>query len=181
MLRPDQGHLHCRFRIELEHGGRLGSEEVAGLARVTHCHVIATTSFGRHVVRSTQQLRSRDAETPGFCNFSTPMRGAAERRRRNLCRAGKARRAPCHRCTRLPALPPWRFLFRGPLASRFGICAEGCSETSSRPGRNAGRADSQTSRVRGYEPRPQDAKSRSAFRNVFGDGPSWSETVFQLS
>jgi hypothetical protein len=38
-----------------------------------------------------------------------------------------------------------------------------------------GRAVSRTSRVRGYEPQPQDATPRSAFRIVSGDGPSMSE------
>ena len=43
------------------------------------------------------------------------------------------------------------------------------------------KAVSRTSRVRGYEPRPQDATPRSAFRIVSGDGPSMSEDANLLA
>jgi hypothetical protein len=52
----------------------------------------------------------------------------------------------------------------GTRASHSGIGAEACSESSSQPGRSTRPSLPRTSRARGCEPRPQDAKPRSAFR-----------------
>jgi hypothetical protein len=53
--------------------------------------------------------------------------------------------------------------------------------SSSQPGRSAWRAGSRTSRGLGYEPRPQDATPRSAFRIVSRRRPSMSEDVRDLA
>jgi hypothetical protein len=98
-------------------------------------------------------------------------RRRAPRRRRpgGLARSALApvasRRMPLklQRGRRLPGAPSWRFLFREPQTPCSGICAE-ARATSSQPGRSARPAVSRTSRARGYEPRPQDARSRSVFR-----------------
>jgi hypothetical protein len=82
-----------------------------------------------------------------------------------------ARRLASHDAGRSPlGAPPWRFWARG-RASLTGICAGSVTASSSHPGRSAWSATSRASRASGYEPPPQDATPRSAFRIVSGDAP----------
>jgi hypothetical protein len=83
-----------------------------------------------------------------------------------------ARRLASHDAGRTPpGAPPWRFWAPGaallsPLPPSACASAGSGSVTasSSQPGRSAWRAGSRASRGDGYEPPPQDATPRSAFR-----------------
>jgi hypothetical protein len=116
--------------------------------------------------QTAQQLSfPRRRRRPGFENFAAPNEGRRSAERRQLCRAGEARRGPRHgplafRRSTLAIFGP------GTRASPSGIGAEGCSENSSQLGRSTQLSFPRTSRGYGCEPRPQDAKPRSAFRNA---------------
>ena len=92
---------------------------------------------------------------------------ARVRRDHSAPRRGAAR--PMTRDARLSALH--RGDFRPGPRFHLRHCLRIRAASSSQPGRRAWRAVSRTSRVRGYEPRPQDATPRSAFRIVSGDAP----------
>ncbi len=90
-----------------------------------------------HAPCQTANLVPAAPRRPGFDVSLQPpdVRGGGAPKGANNCRAGEARRAPCRgalafRRSTLALSDP------GTLASPFGICAEGCSETSSRPGRS---------------------------------------------
>jgi hypothetical protein len=119
----------------------------------------------------------------GLVIASIPKEGWAERRQAHyLCcrvcetrRSALVRRGASHDAGRSPlGAPPWRFLAGG-RASISGISSGSVQRCSSQPGHHAWRAVSRTSRARGYEPRPQDATPRSAYRIVSGRRPSMSE------
>jgi hypothetical protein len=89
--------------------------------------------------------------------------------------SARVRRGASHDAGRSPlGAPPWRFS-AGVRASISGISSGSVQRSSSQPGRHAWRAVSRTSRARGYEPRPQDATPRSAYRIVSRRRPSMSE------
>ena len=125
----------------------------------------------------TAQLRSRGAGGARvLTSFAAPNEGRRSAERRQLCRADQARRAP----------GPGALAFRrstsaifgpGTRASPSGIGAGGCSENSSQLGRSTQPSFPRTSRGCGCEPRPQDAKPRSAFRNASRTRPLTSETA----
>jgi hypothetical protein len=125
-----------------------------------------------------------------------PDEGRAERRQAHGC---SGTRRACHRCVHARLTTPafaaaagqalakrLASLNGGTRASRrsavaiFGRgprfhlrhCLRIRAASSSQPGRHAWRAVSRTSRVRGYEPQPQDATPRSAFRIVSRRRPS---------
>jgi hypothetical protein len=130
-----------------------------------------------HDVKQRSLLRSRDALLrPGWSLSicTRPEEGRAERRQAHLCccrgcearPSALVRRGASHDAGRSPlGAPPWRF-WAGGRASISGIASG-----SVQPGRRAWRAVSRTSRACGYEPQPQDATPRSAFRIVSGDAP----------
>jgi hypothetical protein len=138
------------------------------------CQTAQSSSFPRRIVAS------------GFSLFLSrpPLReGWAERRQAHyLCcrvcetrRSALVRRGASHDAGRSPlGAPPWRFLAGG-RASISGISSGSVQRCSSQPGHHAWRAVSRTSRARGYEPRPQDATPRSAYRIVSRRRPSMSE------
>ena len=74
------------------------------------------------------------------------------------------------RDARLSALHRGGFGLRG-RASLTGICAGSVTASSSHPGRSARTAGPKPPETGGYEPPPQDATPRSAFRIVSGDAP----------
>jgi hypothetical protein len=139
-----------------------------------------------HNVKQRSVLRSRGALLrPGWSLSirTRPEEGWAERRQAHyLCcrvcetrRSARVRRGASHDAGRSPlGAPPWRFSAGG-RASISGISSGSVQRCSSQPGHNAWRAVSRTSRARGYEPRPQDATPRSAFRIVSRRRPSMSE------
>jgi hypothetical protein len=139
-----------------------------------------------HDVKQRSVLRSHSALLrPGWSLFvrTRPEEGWAERRQAHLCccrvcetrRSALVRRGASHDAGRSPlGAPPWRFSAGG-RASISGIASGSVQRCSSQPGRRAWRAVSRTSRARGYEPRPQDATPRSAFRIVSRRRPSMSE------
>ena len=88
-------------------------------------------------------------------------------------RASEARRVP-RRGTLASRRSTVAIFGRGP---RFHLrhCLRIRPASSSQPGRHAWRAVSRTSRARSYEPRPQDATPRSAYRIVSRRRPSMSE------
>jgi hypothetical protein len=133
---------------------------------------------------------------PGVCTFAslTPNRGVGGAPRnvrvlggtpvgRIMTRYARrlARRLASHDAGRSPlGAPPWRFWAPGAAlpspsapavlqrrAGAFRIRAA----SSSHPGRSAWRAGSLPPGANGYEPPPQDATPRSAFRIVSGDAP----------
>ena len=107
--------------------------------------------------------RSADRRTISFVAFA----------RRDW--SARVRRGASHDAGRSPlGAPPWRFSAGG-RASISGIASGSVQRGSSQPGHRAWRAVSRASRARGYEPRPQDATPRSAFRIVSGRRPSMSE------
>ena len=136
-----------------------------------------------HDVKQRSVVRSRGAFVrPGSSLFLSrpPQRGvggaptgalclfvARVRRDHSAPRRGAAR--PMTRDARLSALH--RGDFRPGPRFHLRHCLRIRAASSSQPGRRAWRAVSRTSRVRGYEPRPQDATPRSAFRIVSGDAP----------
>jgi hypothetical protein len=138
------------------------------------CQTAQSSSFPRRVA------------APGFCIsvFHPPHEGRAERRRAQYfcCRAvgrdgprlrGAARVQRDALASRRSTVA---ILGRGPrfhLRHFFRIRAA----SSSQPGRSAWRAGSRTSRGLGYEPRPQDATPRSAFRIVSRRRPSMSRDM----
>jgi hypothetical protein len=136
---------------------------------------VAVFAFSR--CQTAQQLSfPRRRSVRGLTSFAAPNEGRRSAERRQLCRADQARRAPGPRCTRLPALHLGDF-GPGTRASHSGIGAEACSENSSQLGRSTQPSFPRTSRGFGCEPRPQDAKSRSAFRNASRMRPLMSETA----
>ena len=107
--------------------------------------------------------RSADRRTISFVAFA----------RRDW--SARVRRGASHDAGRSPlGAPPWRFSAGG-RASILRHCLRIRAASSSQPGRRAWRAVSRTSRARGYEPRPQDATPRFAFRIVSRRRPSMSE------
>ena len=123
------------------------------------------------------------ARVLAFPFASTPTRGGRSADRRTISvvafarRDGSARvrRGASHDAGRSPlGAPPWRFSAGG-RASISGISSGSVQRCSSQPGHHAWRAVSRTSRARGYEPRPQDATPRSAYRIVSRRRPSMSE------
>ena len=111
----------------------------------------------------------------GLYSFaSIPKEGWAERRQAQLscCRVCETRLIRTRRGAARPMTRDARLsaLHRGDFrpGPRFHLrhCLRIRTASSSQPGRNAWRAVSRTSRARGYEPRPQDATPRSAFRTV---------------
>jgi hypothetical protein len=136
----------------------------------SRCQTAQCCSFPRRVV------------APGLVSIirTRPEEGWAERRQAHLscCRvcetrpSARVRRGASHDAGRSPlGAPPWRFSAGG-RASISGISSGSVQRCSSQPGRHAWRAVSRTSRARGYEPRPQDATPRSAYRTVSGRRPS---------
>src|ERR1700730_11137423 len=80
--------------------------------------------------------------------------------------------------------PPWRFWAPGAalpspwapaVLQRRAVALRIRAASSSHPGRSAWRAGALPPEASGYEPPPQDATPRSAFRIVSGDAPSMSE------
>jgi hypothetical protein len=76
--------------------------------------------------------------------------------------------------------PPWRFWAPGAalpapwapaVLQRRAVALRIRAASSSHPGRSAWRAGSLPPEANGYEPPPQDATPRSAFRIVSGDAP----------
>ena len=126
----------------------------------------------------------------GVCNFASPTRSrggrSAERRsgaRRNTrgayhdaIRQALARRLASHDAGRSPlGAPPWRFWAPGAalpspsapaVLQRRAVALRIRAASSSHPGRSAWRAGSLPPEASGYEPPPQDATPRSAFRIV---------------
>jgi hypothetical protein len=100
----------------------------------------------------------------------TPVGHAVTRRARRL--RGALR--PMTRDARLSALHRGGFGLRG-RACLTGICAGSVTASSSHPGRSAWRAGSLPPGASGYEPPPQDATPRSAFRFALENAPSMSE------
>jgi len=154
------------------------------------------TVFGNsRLTMSNSHSRSRGAfGRPGFCNFAspTPNRGvggaprnvrvlggtpvghAITRRVRRL--RGALR--PMTRGRSPLGAPPWRFWAPGaalPSPSAPAVLQRRAgalrirAASSSHPGRSAWRAGSLPPGANGYEPSPQDATPRSAFRIVSGD------------
>ena len=137
---------------------------------ISRCQTACVSSFPRRVA------------APGFSLFLSrpPKEGWAERRQAHyfVCRVRETRRVrtrrgaarPMTRDARLSALHRGDFRPGAALPSPAlppDPCSELLAARSSPPG---GRC-SRTSRARGYEPRPQDATPRSAFRIVSGDAP----------
>jgi hypothetical protein len=106
--------------------------------------------------------RARDMERREAPGASARRPGGLARSAR--CAADKTAHAP--QIAKGQA-PPRRSILAlsvpGAACSCSGICAEARTDAS-QPGRSARPAVSRTSRARGYEPRPQDARSRSVFR-----------------
>ena len=137
---------------------------------ISRCQTAQCSSFPRRVV------------APGFrvsFRVHPPWRGGRSADRRTISFvafarrdwSARVRRGASHDAGRSPlGAPPWRFSAGG-RASISGIASGSVQRCSSQPGRRAWRAVSRTSRARGYEPRPQDATPRSAFRIVSGDAP----------
>jgi hypothetical protein len=87
----------------------------------------------------------------------------------NAARQALARRLASRNAGRSPlGAPPWRFFTRG-RASFTGIAAGSVAASSSQPG--AWRRGPGPPETSGYEPPPQDATPRSAFRIASGDAP----------
>ena len=92
-----------------------------------------------------------------------------------------ARRLASHDAGRSPlGAPPWRFWAPGAalpspwaptVLQRRAVALRIRAASSSHPGRSAWRAGSLPPEANGYEPSPQDATPRSAFRIVSGDAP----------
>src|SRR5262244_3785795 len=142
----------------------------------------------------------RRMSAPGFCIFAslTPNEGWAERRETFGCSAEHpwglhvtrqarrlARRLASHNAGRSPlGAPPWRFWASGP---RFRLLGRPPSYNGGQlPSGSVQRAPRSQVVVpggrgpgppgaNGYEPPPQDATPRSAFRIVSGDAPRMSE------
>ena len=174
-----------RSRVSLRSPGT--REGGARTTRATSRRAQRTVGRGRiHDVKQRSVLRSRGALLrPGLVLLiaSIPEEGWAERRQAHLSccrvcetrRSARVRRGASHDAGRSPlGAPPWRFSAGG-RASISGIASGSVQRCSSQPGRRAWRAVSRTSRARGYEPRPQDATPRSAYRTVSGRRPSMSE------
>src|SRR5438132_4937649 len=149
-----------------------------------------------HFAITTASLVPAARFAPGVCNFAslTPNRGVGGAPRNVRVLSGTpvgrimtryarrlARRLASHDAGRSPlGAPPWRFWAPGAAlpspwapavlqrrADAFRIRAA----SSSHPGRSAWRAGSLPPEANGYEPPPQDATPRSAFRIVSGDAP----------
>src|SRR5262249_24927725 len=109
--------------------------------------------------------------------FAHPNEGWAERRETFGCDAPAVRAMTRHARRLRGAMRPLRaarllalrhrgdFGLRG-RACLTGICAGSVTASSSHPGRSAWRAGSLPPETNGYEPPPQDATPRSAFRIV---------------
>ena len=105
----------------------------------------------------------------------------ARERAYDTIRQALARRLASHDAGRSPlGAPPWRFWAPGAalpspsapaVLQRRAVALRIRRASSSHPGRSAWRAGSRASRANGYEPPPQDATPRSAFRIVSGDAP----------
>jgi hypothetical protein len=141
---------------------------------------------------SNSPSRSRGAFLrPGFAPLlhSPPVEGWAERRETFGCSAEHpwglhmtrharrlARRLASHNAGRSPlGAPPWRFWAPGAalpspsapaVLQRRAVAFRIRAASSSHPGRSAWRAGSLPPGANGYEPPPQDATPRSAFRIV---------------
>ena len=139
--------------------------------------------------RTPSRSRARIAAS-GLClfGFAHPHRGGAERREtfgclrdtrwtcRNAARQALARRLASHDAGRSPlGAPPWRFWAPGAalpspsapaVLQRRAVALRIRAASSSHPGRSAWRAGSLPPEASGYEPPPQDATPRSAFRIV---------------
>src|SRR5262245_30217870 len=140
--------------------------------------------------------RSRGAFLrPGFCIVAspTPNRGVGGAPRvvrvqrhplgLHMTRQARrlARRLASHNAGRSPlGAPPWRFWAPGAalpspsapaVLQRRAVALRIRAASSSQPGRSAWRAGSLPPEASGYEPPPQDATPRSAFRIVSGDAP----------
>ena len=117
----------------------------------------------------------RSAERRSGAALST--RGAYH----DAIRQALARRLASHDAGRSPlGAPPWRFWAPGaalPSPSAPAVLQRRAgalrirAASSSHPGRSAWRAGSLPPEANGYEPPPQDATPRSAFRIVSGDAP----------
>jgi hypothetical protein len=128
--------------------------------------------------------RSRSASLrPGgvLVIASTPIEGRAERRQAQLFSLSRMRGATdprpaghgaSHDAGRSPlGAPPWRFS-AGPRASISGIASGSVQRAPRSQVLMPDGRGSRTSRARDYEPQPQDATPRSAFRIVSrGDYP----------
>ena len=122
-------------------------------------------SFRVHPPRSPKEGGGRSADRRTYSVVAFARRDGSAR----------VRRGASHDAGRSPlGAPPWRFSAGG-RASISGISSGSVQRCSSQPGRRAWRAVSRTSRARGYEPRPQDATPRSAYRIVSRRRPSMSE------
>jgi hypothetical protein len=108
------------------------------------------------------------------------VKDARERAYDAACQA-LARRLASHDAGRSPlGAPPWRFWAPGAalpspwapaVLQRRAVALRIRAASSSHPGRSAWRAGSLPPEASGYEPPPQDATPRSAFRIVSGDAP----------
>ena len=151
-----------------------------------------TASRSVQLTISNSPSRSRGAfSAPGVCNFAslTPNRGVGGaprnvrvlggtpiRRAHNAARQALARRLASHDAGRSPlGAPPWRFWAPGAalpspsapaVLQRRAVAFRIRAASSSHPGRSAWRAGSLPPGANGYEPPPQDATPRSAFRIV---------------
>jgi len=115
--------------------------------------------------------------------FAHPNEGWAERRETFGCDAPAVRAMTRHARRLRGAMRPLRdarlsalrhrgdFGLRG-RACLTGICAGSVTASSSHPGRSAWRAGSLPPGANGYEPPPQDATPRSAFRIVSRTRPT---------
>src|SRR5258708_26105061 len=137
-----------------------------------------TFSFPRHILRPGFATLLHSPRTRG--GRSAEKRAGAERNTReayhDAIRQALARRLASHDAGRSPlGAPPWRFWAPGAalpspwapaVLQRRAVALRIRAASSSHPGRSAWRAGSLPPEANGYEPPPQDATPRSAFRIV---------------
>ncbi len=194
---PERRRFHgpSPLRCVSKHEGPPSSSFETRARSLDFAGALAHTRSNSRLTMSNSHSRSRGAfGRPGFCNFAspTPNRGvggaprnvrvlggtpvghAITRRVRRL--RGALR--PMTRGRSPLGAPPWRFWAPGaalPSPSAPAVLQRRAgalrirAASSSHPGRSAWRAGSLPPGANGYEPSPQDATPRSAFRIVSGD------------